>query len=102
MPLADSVGALEQLRQQGKIAAIGLSNVTITELDNALTIAPIATVQNRLSCIDPRDLRTARACAERQITYLAYSPLGGQPGIPPDVAVAAANALEDFRYALSP
>src|SRR5215469_5938263 len=46
VPLLDSVGALDQLRREGKIAAIGLSNVTIAQLDEALAVAPIATVQN--------------------------------------------------------
>jgi len=62
------VGALEQLRREGKIAAIGLSNVTIAQLDAALTVAPVASVQNQLSYGDPRDLPTALAsmtCAER-------------------------------------
>ena len=44
VPLSDSVGALGQLRQEGKIAAIGLSNVTVAQLDEALAVAPIAAV----------------------------------------------------------
>ena len=40
VPLPDSVGALGQLRQEGKIAAIGLSNVTVAQLDEALAVAP--------------------------------------------------------------
>jgi pyridoxine 4-dehydrogenase len=49
VPLPESVGALDQLRQEGKIAAIGSSNVTVAQLDEALAVAPIAAVQNRLS-----------------------------------------------------
>ena len=60
--MADSVGALEALCREGKIAAIGLSNVTIAELDMALVVAPIATVQNHLSLGDPSDLVPSRAC----------------------------------------
>lgn len=91
VPLADSVGALEQLCQQGKIAAIGLSNVTIAQLDQALTIAPIATVQNRLGYGCPQDLPMARACAQRNVAYLAYSPLGELSGTPPEAATVIAN-----------
>ena len=54
VPLPDSVGALEQLRREGKIAAIGLSNVTVDQLDQALAVAPVAAVQNRLSYGRPR------------------------------------------------
>jgi pyridoxine 4-dehydrogenase len=91
VPLPDSVGALKQLRQEGKIAAIGLSNVTVAQLDEALAVAPIDTVQNRLSYGDPGDLRTALACAERNVGYLAYMPFGGPSGIMPEAALAVAR-----------
>lgn len=92
VPLLDSVGALEELRREGKIAAIGLSNVTVPQLDEALSAAPIATVQNHLSYRDPEDLPTALACARRDVAYLAYTPLGGPSGTPPAEAPAEALA----------
>ena len=91
VPLADSVGALEELRREGKIAAIGLSNVTVAQLDEALALAPIATVQNKLSYGDPGDLPTALACAQRHVGYLAYSPFDGPSGNPPQAALAVAE-----------
>jgi aryl-alcohol dehydrogenase-like predicted oxidoreductase len=91
VPLLDSVGALEQLRREGKIAAIGLSNVTIAQLDAALAAAPVASVQNQLSYGDPRDLPTALACARRDVAYLAYSPFGGPSGIPSRAAFTVAG-----------
>jgi pyridoxine 4-dehydrogenase len=91
VPLLDSVGALARLREEGKIAAIGLSNVTLTELDQALTVTPVDTVQNRLSHGFPADLPTALACAERHVTYLSYMPLGGPSGTPPESALAVAR-----------
>jgi aryl-alcohol dehydrogenase-like predicted oxidoreductase len=72
--------------------AIGLSNVTIAQLDAALTAAPVASVQNRLSYGDPRDLPTALACAQRSVAYLAYSPFGGPSGTAPETAAAVAVA----------
>ena len=91
VPLSDSVGALGQLRQEGKIAAIGLSNVTLAQLDTALAVAPIATVQNRLSYSDPGDLSMPLTCAERDIVYLAYSPFGGLAGPIPPAALDVAR-----------
>jgi pyridoxine 4-dehydrogenase len=91
VPLPDSVGALGQLRQEGKIAAIGLSNVTLAQLDEALAVAPVAAVQNRLSYNDPGDLPMALACAKRDIAYLAYSPFGGSAGLVPQAVLAVAN-----------
>lgn len=91
VPLADSVGALAQLRQEGKIAAIGLSNVTVAQLDEALAMTEIAAVQNRLSYARPSDLPTALACAERNVAYLAYAPFGGPSGPLPATAVTIAR-----------
>lgn len=101
--LPDSVGALGQLRQEGKIAAIGLSNVTAAQLDEALAVAPIAAVQNRLSYRDPGDRPMALACAKRDVAYLAYSPFGGSAGpLPPAVlAVADQRGVSAHRIMLA-
>jgi aryl-alcohol dehydrogenase-like predicted oxidoreductase len=48
-----------------RITGTGLSNVTIEQLDAALTVAPVAAVQNKLSYADPGDLPTALAGASR-------------------------------------
>jgi len=91
LPLSESVGALEQLRREGKIAAIGLSNVTVDQLGEALSTAPIAAVQNRLSYCQPDDLPTARACAERGVAYLAYKAFGDPPAALPEAAITVAR-----------
>jgi aryl-alcohol dehydrogenase-like predicted oxidoreductase len=80
VPLADSVGALAELRQEGKIAAVGLSNVSLVQLDEASRVTRIEAVQNRLSYADPADLPTTFACAQRGIAYLAYAPLAAPSG----------------------
>jgi len=91
VPLEESVGGLAQLRREGKVAAIGLSNVTVAQLDAALGVAPIAAVQNRLSYGDPADLPTALACAQRDLAYLAYAPFGGPSSAPPEAALSVAR-----------
>ena len=77
VPLTDSVGALRDLQTAGKIAAIGLSNVSIEHIELARAEAPIASVQNRLSLADRADLATVAHCATVGLHYLAYQPLGG-------------------------
>ena len=91
VPLADSVGALAELRQQGKIAAVGLSNVTLAQLDEACAVTPVDAVQNRLSYASPADLPTALACAGRGLAYLAYSPLAAPSGPPLAAALTVAG-----------
>ena len=77
----ESVGALEQLRQAGKIQFIALSNVTLDEVKNAQAITLITTVQNRYSPFFwERDSERGvlEHCAKERIGYLAYSPVGGE------------------------
>ena len=76
---------------EGKIAAIGLSNVTIAQLDETLTVVPVTAAQNRLSYADPRDLPTAVACAERGIAYVAHSTLAEPAGAPLQVSLRVAR-----------
>jgi aryl-alcohol dehydrogenase-like predicted oxidoreductase len=79
VPLADSVGELVRLRGEGKIAAIGLSNVDARQLDEALRLTPIAAVQNRCNVLDRRDFDNGLVdrCRELGIAYVPYSPVGG-------------------------
>jgi aryl-alcohol dehydrogenase-like predicted oxidoreductase len=79
VPLAESVGALAELRQEGKIRWIGLSNVSVAEIHEAEAIAPVTTVQNRLNPFFREALAEGvmQHCTERGIGFLAYSPTGG-------------------------
>jgi aryl-alcohol dehydrogenase-like predicted oxidoreductase len=79
---ADSVGELAKLQREGKIAHVGLSNVSVAELDEARAIVPIVSVQNRWN---PRDRGPERdgvlaRCTELGIAFLPYSPFGGASG----------------------
>ena len=65
--------------------------MTVAQLDEALAVAPIDTVQNRLSYSDPRDLPMALACAEREIAYLAYIAARRATGPAPERALAVAR-----------
>jgi len=82
VPLAESLGELVRLRDEGKIAAIGLSNVNARHLDEALRVTPIAAVQNRCNVLDTRDFDTGlvERCRELGVAYVPYSPVGGHSG----------------------
>jgi aryl-alcohol dehydrogenase-like predicted oxidoreductase len=82
VPLADSLGELVDLQNEGKIRAIGLSNVNARQLDEALRITRISAVQNRCNVLDTRDFESGlvERCRELGIAYVAYSPVGGHRG----------------------
>lgn len=99
VPLVESIAALAAMQAEGLIGAIGLSNVTEEQLDEATAVAEIASVQNRLSYARPDDLRLAQLCAERGIAYLAYMPFdgGGAPVAPPIEEVARRREVSPQR-----
>lgn len=80
VPLADSVGALADLRDQGLVRMIGVSNVDLGQLAEARSVTAIAAVENRLSILDQRGMDVLRECATVGISHLCYSPLGGPAG----------------------
>ena len=71
--------ALARLVDQGLVARVGLANVTRTQLDEAVQLAPVAAVQVALSPFDDHALRggVVKRCAELGLTLIAHSPLGG-------------------------
>jgi aryl-alcohol dehydrogenase-like predicted oxidoreductase len=79
VPFAESVGALADLRREGKIRWVGLSNVTVAQIREAAAIVPVVTVQNRLSPFFREAIETGVVahCASEGIGFLAYSPVGG-------------------------
>ena len=96
VPFEESVGALAELQQAGKIRHIGLSNVTIDELERAQRITPIVTVQNHYNLADRASERMDHAqsermidlCAEQDIGFIPWAPLAGGQDATSDTAVA--------------
>jgi len=82
VPFAESVGELARLHSEGKIVHIGLSNVDRRQLEEAMSITTIVSVQNRCSVVHQKDLRNGFIdyCRESSVTYIAYSPVGGGAG----------------------
>ncbi|WP_312884927.1 aldo/keto reductase [Nocardia barduliensis] len=74
VPLEDQVGALDTLRQQGKIRHIGLSKVTVEQIEAARKTAPVAAVQNRFNRSEPND-EVLDYCTTNRIAYVPYAPL---------------------------
>ncbi len=76
VPIEESVGALQQLREEGKIRLVGVSNVSLEQLRAAQSVARIAAVQNEFN----RGLLTSEdvlaACEAEDIAFVPWSPLG--------------------------
>ena len=74
--LDDSVGTLAQLRTDGKLRLIGLSNVTQEHIERARRIVPIVSVQNRYSFADREWDYVVDYCERNGIAFIPWSPLG--------------------------
>ena len=81
VPLADSIGALAELKRVGKIRHIGISNVTVEQLKMAQGIAPVVSVQNAYSLRDQSSDGVLAACERMGIAFLPWFPLGGKRGL---------------------
>ena len=79
VPFAESVGAFKALQDAGKVRFVGISNVTVAQIEEARAIVPVVSVQNRLNPFFREALETGVVahCAAHGIGFLAYSPVGG-------------------------
>jgi len=75
VPLADSLAVLTEAQRQGRIRNIGISNVTVAELEEALELAPIVSVQNRYSLFDRENQDVLDLCTKRGIAFIPWFPL---------------------------
>jgi pyridoxine 4-dehydrogenase len=103
-PFAESVGALAELQAEGKIRHVGLSNVSVAQLDEARRIVEIASVQNEYN-LGNRDCEDVlEACEREGIAFLPWYPLGAgklaRPGGPVE-EIAAAHRATPAQVALA-
>ena len=75
VPLEESLGALVELRAEGKIRRIGVCNVDGDELERVLSVAPVVSVQNRYSAVERSSEDVLAACEELGIAFVAWAPL---------------------------
>ena len=103
-PFVDSVGAMAQLQQEGKIRHIGLSNVTLEQLATAQKMVQVASVQNLYNLVDRRDEDILDYCTQQGIPFMPYFPLamgrlGGE--VRPLVAIAQRHHATPAQVALA-
>jgi pyridoxine 4-dehydrogenase len=76
IPFEESVETLAQMREQGKIRLVGLSNVTREHVERARKIVPIVSVQNRYSFADREWENVVDYCTQNGIAFIPWFPLG--------------------------
>ena len=76
IPLEEQLSALEDMRQEGKLDLIGLSNVDQAQVQLALEFVDVAEIQNGYSIIDRQDDELVEFAREREIAFVPFFPLG--------------------------
>ena len=83
VPLEEQLATMVALREEGKIAGVGISNATLTEVQTAIDLAGVVCVQNPFSLVDQHDTDVLELCAEHGVAYVPFFPLGSAfPGMP--------------------
>jgi aryl-alcohol dehydrogenase-like predicted oxidoreductase len=81
VPYEESIGAIKELQDEGKVRWVGISNANVEQIELACSIVDVVAVQNQLSLeyTSPLAKGEVAACEERGIAFLPWSPLGGIP-----------------------
>ncbi len=103
VPLEESLGALVDLRDEGKIRLIGISNSFREQLDRALEMAPIVSVQNQYSVESRQSDPEVDVCARRGIAYMPWGPIlmGDLARVPVLEQVAAEHGVTPAQVAIA-
>lgn len=101
VPFAESIGALAELQRVGKIRHLGISNVTVEQLDLARSITPIVSVQNAYNLRDQSSDDVLAACETLGIAFIPWYPLGGTRGLRAGKVARMATHLGLTHQALS-
>ncbi|WP_327272181.1 aldo/keto reductase [Streptomyces sp. NBC_01224] len=99
VPMADQLGTLDALRQEGKIRYIGLDTLTADQLEQALSLTGIASVQNRFNLLDRSSDAVLKLCETHHLAFLPWFPLAN--GALTGEAAAALAGVAD-RHGATP
>jgi aryl-alcohol dehydrogenase-like predicted oxidoreductase len=102
VPLEDQLGEMVSLRDEGKIAGVGISSASPSEVEMAIRLARIVCVQNPFSLIDQGDVEVLERCTADGIAYVPFFPLGSAfPSLPKVTDQPAVQAVAS-RLAAQP
>jgi aryl-alcohol dehydrogenase-like predicted oxidoreductase len=103
VPLPEQLGVLEDMRQEGKLDLIGVSNVTLEGVERALELVELGEVQNAYSVVNRADDPIVELCREHAIAYVPFFPLGSAfTGGPKQLAADPAIAAVAEKHGATP
>jgi aryl-alcohol dehydrogenase-like predicted oxidoreductase len=101
VPLEESVGALVELQREGKIRHIGVSNVTIDQLEKIIAITPVVSVQNRYNAGFRAGESMLDYCAAHGIVFIPWAPMKDIDRTPAVAEVAERHGATEHQIMLA-
>jgi pyridoxine 4-dehydrogenase len=77
VPVEESLGALKKAQDAGKIRHVGLSEVTVAEIEQAKKVLPIVSIQNQYNITDRDSEGALNYCAKEKMGFIPWAPIGG-------------------------
>jgi len=101
VPVAESIGALEELKGQGKIRHIGVSNFDESQLREAQQVTPVVSVQNRYNIGDRSSESMVDLCEQESLVFLPWAPIVDADAIVPVRTAAERHGVRPHQIALA-
>jgi pyridoxine 4-dehydrogenase len=101
VPIAESIGALVELKQEGKIRHIGVSNVSEAQLREMQQLTPVVSVQNRYNLGDRSSESMVDLCDQESIVFLPWAPIQDADQVVPVLAAARRLNVSTHQVALA-
>jgi pyridoxine 4-dehydrogenase len=101
VPLEESIGALVELKDAGKIRHLGVSNVTEHQLRQAQAITPIVSVQNRYNAADRSSDSMVDLCEQEGMAFLPWAPIQQTEGNPAVDGAAKRHGATPYQIVLA-
>ena len=101
VPLEESVGALAQLKDEGKIRHVGLSNVSEDHLRVAERIVPIVSIQNRYNVTDRTSETIVDLCEQEELAFLPWAPISEAEDVEVIVRAARNHGVSPHQIVLA-
>jgi pyridoxine 4-dehydrogenase len=101
VPLADSLGALAELKAEGKIRHVGVSNFSPEQVDEAQRIVPVVSVQNRYNVNDRSSEPVLDLCTQENLAFLPWAPIQETEKIAGVLSAAKRLGVSERQVALA-
>jgi aryl-alcohol dehydrogenase-like predicted oxidoreductase len=101
VPIAESIGALAELKDEGKIRHIGVSNFSEDQLREAERVAPVVSVQNRYNATDRTSEAMVDLCEQEMLAFLPWAPIVEADASRPTLDAARRHGVSPRQVALA-